>query len=138
MEAIIEDGLAAINALIDSTRDIADPHQQITLLIERSFNAMAREQHFWKLLMSLLLQPDIWADFHTRFDDFFREATADFAAIFERMGVADPQAEALLIAALLDGVGLHYFMDQQHYPLDTVKNALIKRYSHSEVKRQRS
>ena len=49
--------------------------------------------------------------------------------LLQAAGAADPQSEAYLLAALFDGIALHFMIGRKDYPLETVKNALIRRYS---------
>ena len=40
----------------------------------------------------------------------------------------DPESETMIFAALLDGIGFHFIMDPEHYPIEKIKQTLIYRY----------
>ena len=49
-------------------------------------------------------------------------------SFFESNGYEDPEIEALLLGAILDGVGFHIMLDPENFPIDKVKDKLIKMY----------
>ncbi len=128
LEAIIYNGLAEIETLFADTAVIEDPFQHIAVLIERSLTLADSNEHFWRLYISLLLQPDVWADFQTKFLAFAESTTDLMERLFRDAGVENPREEALLLLAIFDGVGLHAIINRDGYPLAAVKNLLIKKY----------
>ena len=129
LEALMRQGIEAMDQLMSDAGQIEDPHQRIVVLIERTFAHTRQDEHFWRLYFSLLLQPEVWEDFHSLFADFFTRVVGDFEMLLQAAGAADPQSEAYLLAALFDGIALHFMIGRKDYPLEMVKNALIRRYS---------
>ncbi|RMH77634.1 MAG: hypothetical protein D6681_20780, partial [Calditrichaeota bacterium] len=93
------------------------------------FTILDKEEHFWRLYTGLLLQPDVWEDFKREGRQFFQQTLEQLEGMLRRIGIANPVVEARVFAALLDGISLHYMMDKETYPLEAVKNALIRKYS---------
>ncbi len=129
LQAIIQQGIAEIERMMDEAGQIADPFQQIVALIERTFSVIERDESYWRLFIGLLLKPDVMKDFGELFMGLIEKAIRHFQQLFEKMGAADPTGEALMFAALLDGISLHFMMGKGTYPLQKAKNVLIQRYS---------
>jgi len=45
-----------------------------------------------------------------------------------QIGIENPKGEAKLLAALFDGIGMHYIVISNDYPLDEVEDYLINKY----------
>jgi hypothetical protein len=50
---------------------------------------------------------------------------------FRQAGVAQPEIEAAILFAQIDGIAQHYVLDPEHYPLAAVEEALVARYRSS-------
>jgi hypothetical protein len=53
---------------------------------------------------------------------------------FRKQGFENPLTETLIFGALLDGIGFHYIMDPENYPLESVKEMLLERYAQKNKK----
>ncbi len=128
LKAILEIGLGTIEETINQVFQIQDPSQKIVVLIERSFSLTESDERFWRLYTNLLLQPDVWEEFKKESGALLEKVVQQFEQLFTELGVPSPSVEARILAAILDGVSLHFMMDKKNYPLTEVKNALIQRY----------
>ena len=50
------------------------------------------------------------------------------SSYFAANGYEDPEIESLMLGAILDGVGFHFLMDPDRFPIEKVKNKLIAMY----------
>ena len=82
---------------------------------------MLRDCYFHRDVDMFLHQLDYY--FH-RDVDMFQE----LENLFRKLGVEDPVAEARIFAALGDGVILHYWMVGKQYPLQEVRDLIIRKY----------
>lgn len=48
---------------------------------------------------------------------------------FQAAGAAQPEIEAAILFAVIDGISQHYALDPARYPLDAVEDALVRRYA---------
>lgn len=129
LRAIVDQGIAAIDELMLSALSIADPLQQIIIILERTLTATKKDEHFWRLYFGLVLQGDVWTEFGAQFNTLLRQYLEHFEGLFAKLGAEDPAAEAHLLGALLDGIGLHLLIRGDAYPLQKVKNRLIQHYT---------
>ncbi|NIS38574.1 hypothetical protein GWN91_05375 [Candidatus Saccharibacteria bacterium] len=79
--------------------------------------------------MGLLLQPEIWENIRRLLQDFFDRAIIQFEQLFADIGVENPATEARILAALFDGISIHYMVDKENYPIEQIKDTLISKYS---------
>ena len=47
---------------------------------------------------------------------------------FIRRGEKDPEADAIILGSLLDGVYMNYILNPDHFPLEIVKKKLLDIY----------
>ncbi len=137
LRAIVDHGFAKLDDLMASALTITDPLQQIIVILERTLTATKKDEHFWRLYFGLVLQGDVWAEFGAMFNEMFQQYSLHFEHLFEQIGAADPRAEAHILGALLDGIGLHLLIRGDAYPLEQVKNRLIVYYSQMADAKQR-
>ena len=130
LNAIIMDAVNLAEELLEKhLTETTDPKVQLRGLTEVSFEMVKKNLHYWKLLTSLAFQTDVLS--HQ--EDFLKAkqemAIAKFVGIFEGLGVADPQKEAYFYGAVMDGIMINYMQMTDNYPLDEMKEFVLKRYN---------
>lgn len=108
---------------------INDPYEKLQKMITFTFDYMEENEEFWRLYVSLALQPSVM--------DTAKKITTDFGdwmfnliiPIFKKIGLPNPKAEAYILGGILDGVSLEYFFDKENYPFNAVKKKLLEKYS---------
>jgi hypothetical protein len=50
------------------------------------------------------------------------------SAYFASNGSEDPETDAIFFGALLDGIGFQFMINPKQFPLEKVKNKLIRMY----------
>lgn len=103
-------------------------HQKIVAITESAVHMVQHDAAYWKLLTTLALQQDVIENLKEHLDNRKEEMIQLAAAIFEQMGFTDPTKEAMLYGATLDGMMLQYLSLGSDYPLEEMKNYLIKKY----------
>ncbi len=48
--------------------------------------------------------------------------------LYKDLGYADPEMEATYLRSVLQGISLEYLLSGKNYPLNTMKEKIIKRY----------
>ncbi len=90
------------------------------------FQYLEEERCFLKLQLTLMLMPELQSVVHqpqqTR-SKLLLSKTADW---FTQWGSADPENQARLFLAMLDGIALHYLSVYERYPLAEVKLSLLR------------
>lgn len=63
----------------------------------------------------------------TRHEEFDRLATAQ-ERLFTDLGADDPKLESIFFRSTLQGIALEYLLDPNGYPLETMRDELIRRF----------
>lgn len=125
IEHVIEDYSGGIDKFLQSD---LPAHQKLVATTESVVHMVQNDAAYWKLLTSLVLQQDVIENLRYHLDQRKEEMIRLAAVIFEQMGFTDPTREAMLYGATLDGMMLQYLSLGSDYPLEEMKNYLIKKY----------
>ncbi|MFA3782408.1 TetR/AcrR family transcriptional regulator [Melioribacteraceae bacterium 4301-Me] len=106
-----------------------DPYIKLEKMIDITFDWIRQNFDFWKMLFTFWLQPEIIETSAQFMKDFIKEMFGLIENIFKEIGVKNYVAEARIIGAIFDGVGVDYLLDTENYPLDEVAKLLKARYS---------
>ena len=125
---IINQGIEEMMEILDPNRDGILNQSEVAYFINEMCDHLKQNTNFWKLYFSVLLQPAIYPLVKEKIDELSAPVMSIAVNYFEDQGFENPQMETMIFGALLDGIGLHYIMDPQNYPLEHVKQTLIERY----------
>ena len=130
LRAIILDAVETGEKLVEgSLHESPEPHTQIQGIVESVFRAVKENGHYWKLLTSLAFQPGAFEGLE-EIMNLKREANLAMGkALFSRLGADEPELEAYLFGAALDGMMMHYFFLEDEYPFDAMQAHIIKRFT---------
>ncbi|MBC7774586.1 MAG: TetR/AcrR family transcriptional regulator [Phycisphaerae bacterium] len=129
LAAIIQEGLAHIaDTMQPYSSASADPREAILQHIERALTAIRADEKFWRLATKIRFQSEVSAVAGEQLGAVNQFVLKHLTDNFQRLGVEAPEEEALLLFALIDGVCLHWLQDTVRYPLNSMKNLLIKKY----------
>ena len=121
----IDEGTEEIEAFLSSDMPA---HQKMAVITETSVQMVKNDTAYWKLLTALALQPDVISNLKDSLDQKKEEMIRMATTIFEQMGYADPKKEAFVYGAIMDGIMLHYITLGESYPIDAMKDYIIKKY----------
>ena len=133
LEAIVRDGMSIIESFVAEIDEIDDPREKIAASVEMAFDIARQDMHFWTLYFSVIMQPDIPEDVRNIFSSFIQNMFNWLESICEQLGCDNPEIEARILSAILDGAILHCSFVGEDYPIEEVKRKIIKRY-HGERK----
>ncbi len=82
--------------------------------------------HFWKLLFSILLQPQVMELIHDRLYAWFPPLLETMKDFFRRKGADDPETEALFFHVVIDGIYFYFYYvnNPEMFPLKKIKSNL--------------
>ena len=128
VQEIINSGIEEMLKILDPNHDGVLDADEIEYFIVEMFNHLQENKKFWKLYFSISLQPEIYPLFKEKVDELAQPILDMAVSYFRKKGFEDPEGETMIFGALLDGIGFHYIMDPENYPLEKVKNIIIERY----------
>lgn len=106
-----------------------DPRMMLRKMIGLYFDTLIENKEHWKLISELTFKVEQF--------DFIREFARDKLKAYHtllndllgRIGIEQPQHEAKILAALFDGIGLQYLVAEPEYPIEELKDYLLKKYT---------
>lgn len=129
LQAILLQGLNELMQFFDTNHDGVLTQEEFQYFLRESMQAMQDNFTFWKLYLSLVTQPQILKDNAAMLMDYMQPIFQMMDAYYLRKGVANPQAHTRIVGAILDGIGLHYVMDPDHFPLQESLDIIIEKFS---------
>ena len=117
--------------LIENLETIQDPKKRIVFLIDFILSELETRSDWLRFLYMLYLSTEgIYAIEETMKkykEPFDRLFTAE-RKLYKDLGYADPDDEATYLRSMLQGISLEYLLSGKNYPLNTMREKIIKRY----------
>jgi len=108
-----------------------DPKQMLKKIFEAFFFEIRERTEVWKMIATISLQVDKFDFVHLMTVKKLQQYFDLFEMLLTQTGYPDPGQEAKLIAALFDGIGFHYLIARDDYPIEEVEKFLIQKYCKS-------
>ena len=128
IKTIIFNGIDHLTKFVDPNKDGLLTRQELKYFIEEMFSALRKEPYYWKLYFTLFIQPHVLALVEKRLWVMVHSYMMMLSEYFTRTGSEDPETEAIFFGVLLDGIGFQFMVDPERFPLEKVKNKLLKMY----------
>lgn len=105
-----------------------DPCEQLRYLTERSIGWIKSNMQYWRLLISLSFQAETIQPLLPKIHEIEMEMMTKSADIFRRIGVTNPEDEAMFYGAIMDGIAIQYVQVGEPYPIDKMVEMVLARY----------
>ena len=128
LEAVVMEGIKIIQAMMLEMAKGDSPEEILRQLLEISFTPEVLEDDTFKMYFSLMLQPYTYEKYSGIFNELLENTTKEMEKLLRAIGFENPAVEARIFGAILDGVGMHYWVSGNKYPIESVKKSLIDRY----------
>ena len=128
IKTIIFNGLDSLTGYIDPNHDGVLTKDELKNFIEEFFNAVQRNEHYWRLYFSLFFQPHVLKLVESRLIVMIHTYMNMLQKYFEAKGSEDPETDAIMLGAVLDGIGFHFMANTATFPVDKIKKKLIHTY----------
>ncbi len=103
--------------------------KQIEQLIIQTINHLKENITFWRLYLFLVHQPDVQRNLTKLYKKMRNDYLEYVVKLFKEIGSTNPMMEAVTLGTLFDGIGLNYVTAPQAYPIDEMRDYLIKVYT---------
>lgn len=124
LSSIIIRSMGDLSQFFDPNHDGVLTDEEVGFLIDAVFDQIRENIVFWRLLLSLMLQPSVIQTSMKELMKFFEPMFGILSAYLKNKGFPNPDNMVRLFAATLDGVAMHYIMDPEHFPVDFAKKTL--------------
>jgi AcrR family transcriptional regulator len=108
------------------------PEDLFKLVVDLYFTMLSEQQDLWKLTLSLSVQTSSIPSVHQTIIMIYKEMLGQLTYIFSLMEKKDPEKEALVFGALVDGISIQYMLYGKEYPLNDVKQIILNKYCNNQ------
>lgn len=102
-------------------------------LIQWFFNELRTRSEFWKLITELAFKIEKYPFVLEIVKKKLKEYFELLSNLLAQTGTGNPAEEARSLAAVFDGMGFHYLIMKDEYPLDEMEKYLIDKYCNNQT-----
>ncbi|MEW5846980.1 MAG: helix-turn-helix domain-containing protein [Bacteroidota bacterium] len=125
---IVITGMNNLVEKFDENHDGVLTDTEMELFINDMFRKIVENRNYWKLYFSVMLQPNVFSkELMQKLESIYEPMVSILVQYFRRRGYQNPEMEFMMLHALSDGIIINYIANEK-FPLDAIKNELIKRY----------
>ncbi len=97
-------------------------------IIRHSLSMVEQYQQFWQLYYGLNMQPTVLEMFADEDISWLSSIQQHLKHYFETTNSSNPDIQASMLYAIIDGIAQHYVRNPDNYPLEDVLSELISRF----------
>jgi AcrR family transcriptional regulator len=128
LRAIFEQSMRDVQESFELAAGGTTPGEQIERLVRSAFSIVRENLSFWRLTYQLRMQPGVLEGLNDEVRVWSEEIRFQLEELLRAAGAASPAVEARVLFASIDGAAQHYALDPDHYPIEEVATALIRRF----------
>lgn len=134
IKSIFNKGVDQLIGLFDPNKDGVLTQEEFDFFVDRTFQTLKENKTYWKLYFSIIMQPGIYEMVSKTYQDIIQSSLKTLIEYYQKQGVEDPQSEAMLFGAVMDGLSINYLLNPDMFPLDKYKQSIIDRFAHKKNK----
>jgi AcrR family transcriptional regulator len=123
--ALFEESMRDVQASFASAESASTPTERIERLVRSSFEILDANRDFWRMSYGVRMQPAVVTGLGKRLRTWTLTIQATLARYLNEAGSRQPDIDAALLFALIDGASQHYVLDPKGYPIAQVADAII-------------
>lgn len=104
------------------------PNEIFKLMVSLFFTMLTEQKDVWKITLSLASQVTQIPSVHASIIKVYNNMLSQLEMLFKLLQYENPKKEAMLLGAILDGISIQYIIFGKDYPLDDLKEMLVKKY----------
>ena len=130
--ALFEESMRDVQASFASAESASTPPERIERLVRSSFEILDSNRDFWRMSYGVRMQPAVVAGLGKRLRTWTMTIQSTLARYLKEAGSRQPEVDAALLFALIDGASQHYVLDPKGYPVNEVADGIIALFTHRE------
>ncbi len=127
LKEIIVQGIKQMMSDINEINESDVTRKTLISLINKNFEMMKTNFHYWKLYIAVISQPKVMAMVKDEILKLIVPFLTLISTYYKNKGVKNPLAYTFLIGSIMDGVALDYIMAPNEYPLDEVRELILEK-----------
>ena len=128
MVEIVFDGMRTTNAIMEEMGKLPDSMARLRFLINYSFDYVKENLEYTKLLTSIGLQLEMFPELVEIIQQKYQGIMPFMAMLMQDTDIPNPEAEARLLAAIMDGVVMQYIIVGDALPFEQIRQDLLAKY----------
>jgi AcrR family transcriptional regulator len=125
---LVFDTLLELAEMIDPNHDGIVTREEFFGVIHKSRKWIVDNPQFLSLYFSIVSQPSVFKLFKVDIREKLSPYMEKLAEFFRKEGFSDAYAEVRFFLAILDGIGIHYAMDSENFPIDQIEEKMSRYY----------
>ena len=127
--AIFEQSLTDVQATFAAADREPAALDRLPALLRSAGTIVPRHRLFWAVWYGLRMQQDVLKSLGPSVTQFTAAIVRTLERYLSEIHWPEPDIEAQLLFAQIDGMCQHYVLDPDHYPLERMIERLVERYS---------
>jgi AcrR family transcriptional regulator len=128
LKAIVSEGIHDVWRFFDPNHDGILSKDEFFFFITKSIEIVKANPNYWKLYSSLMFQSDILEMVISDYDELSKQYSQLAYNLFVRYNLKDPEAEIILLGAMIKGAIIQYVTMKNGYPVEKFTKAIIDYY----------
>ncbi len=108
--------------------DKMSPENMFKTLINTYFSMLKEQEELMKLTLSLAVQVSAIPSVHDTMMKVYNTILGQLESVFMSLGYKDVKKEAILLGAIMDGIGIQYMLNSKNFPLEEMEKMIISKY----------
>lgn len=104
------------------------PQEVLQSIIDVSVQFIVKKKQMNRMMMALAVQPEVTASIREEMEEMRATWSGILTDLFKKINYKDPETEAYMLTALLDGMGIGYMAMKENYPIKKMKALIKARY----------
>lgn len=129
LQAIFEQSLSDVHATFAAADREPRAADRLPALLRSAAVIVPRHRNFWAVWYGLRMQSAVLKSLGPSVMEFAAAIARTLEGYLRDVDWPEPEIEAQLLFAQIDGMCQHYVLDPEHYPLERMIDRLIRRYS---------
>lgn len=129
LEALFERSAGYVLQAFSEVAGLSDPRARLRELLRASARLVREHEEFWRVSYGVRFQRSVVAGLAEGIAAQSAAYVQLFSALLAELGRPEPELDARLLFAVLDGVFQHYVLAPDTYPLDALLERVIRHYT---------
>lgn len=125
LKAVLIEGVEGFKKSFDQIVDELDTPEELEIFIKGGMDIMGQNSHFYKLYFTVLFQPAAYQIVKENYQVLIGEILKEVGCYFQSKGDPHPMEKAALLAATMDGFGIHYLLAPEMYDLQIYEKLIF-------------
>lgn len=127
LREVFHAGARDVAEALAAGNETGTPAEQLERVIRQSFAIVRERRDFWVLAYMLRFQPGT-AALAGELAVWMESVRAKFERLLRKIGHRDARALSRVLFAAIDGIGQHYALSSEPYPLEATATSLVNHF----------